>query len=489
MDWTVKAQNGIFTTELKEVSCFRSIPYAESTAGKNRWNYPLPKEYQGEKEVKEMGNICPQETRGYPKGEDCLNLTIWTKKGWKKKPVFLFIHGGSFVAGSSQDPNLDGEILVDREEFVMVSINYRLGVFGFVDFSFLGEEFKRNPGFYDAAEALRWVYHNIEAFGGDPKKIVIAGQSAGGTIVSALLTVEEINKYIYKAVILSGVPTGIHTCEASEEVGRKYLEYMNITTKEELRNLTQRQIADSQMPFSKKTGYGINTYQLAIDNYYIKEPPIQAIDNIVKRIPLLMGSTKGEIDSIKYPYILDQWNLKDTLSYLKKLEEGSRKERNKLYWKKYGLKWKDHYYSDLVIRIPGIWYGEKYSEKNPLWYYRFDYVWTLPLLGLMGAYHSSELNYLFSSYDWILGGKFRLPWDKKNGDIVSRNFQNIIGDFVYDRKLKWNPWEEDFPYLSIGKKQKELYFSKKIIDSWKTGGYYKIAHDPNVCSNTSAMLK
>lgn len=136
MDWTVKAQNGIFTTELKEVSCFRSIPYAESTAGKNRWNYPLPKEYQGEKEVKEMGNICPQETRGYPKGEDCLNLTIWTKKGWKKKPVFLFIHGGSFVAGSSQDPNLDGEILVDREEFVMVSINYRLGVFGFVDFSF-----------------------------------------------------------------------------------------------------------------------------------------------------------------------------------------------------------------------------------------------------------------------------------------------------------------------------------------------------------------
>ena len=82
-----------------------------------------------------------------------------------------------------------------------------------------------------------------------------------------------------------------------------------------------------------------------------------------------------------------------------------------------------------------------------------------------------------------------MPWDKKNGDIVSRNFQNIIGDFVYDRKLKWNPWEEDFPYLSIGKKQKELYFSKKIIDSWKTGGYYKIAHDPNVCSNTSAMLK
>lgn len=489
MDWRVKTENGIFTTELKEVSCFRSIPYAESPGGENRWKYPVRKKYQGEKDVRTMGNICPQETRGYPKGEDCLNLTIWTKKGWQKKPVFLFIHGGSFVAGSSQDPNLNGEILVKREDFLMVSINYRLGVFGFVDFSFLGEGFKPNTGLYDAAEAVRWVHRNIEAFGGDPEKIVLAGQSAGGTIVSALLTIPDINRYIYKAVILSGVPTGVHNCRTSEEIGRMYMEYMKISSEEELIRLTERQIADSQMPFSKSTGYGINTYQLAIDDNYIKKPPIQAVEDMEKKIPLLIGSTKGEIDSIKYPYIRNQWNLKETIDYLQEMEKDNQRERKKLYWDKYCIRWKDYYYSDLIIRIPGIWYGEKYAEKNDLWYYRFDYVWSLPLIGLMGAYHSSELNYLFSSYDWILAGGFRNPWDRKNGEIVSRNFQGIISGFIKNRKMQWHSWKGDYPFLSVGKEMAERYFSKEIIHSWRKGGYYALAHDPEFCSDTGAVLK
>lgn len=489
MDWTVKTKNGIFTTELKEVSCFRSIPYAESPGGENRFQYPVPKGYQGEKEVKEMGNICPQETRGYPKGEDCLNLTIWTKKGWHKKPVFLFVHGGSFVAGSSQDPNLNGEILVDRQEFIMVSINYRLGVFGFLDFSFLGEDLKGSTGFYDACEAVKWVYENIEAFGGDPKNIILAGQSAGGTIVSAILGEPAVNRYIARAVILSGVPTGVHNKEAAQGIGRKYMEFMKISTREELLSLTERQIADSQMPFSKSTGYGINTYQLSLDDKYLKKPPIQKIQEMGKEIPLLIGSTKGEIDSIKYSYIREQWNLKDTLGYLNNMEEEFLKDRKRLYRNKYCFRGKDHYYSDLIIRIPGIWYADRYKEINSLWYYRFDYTWSLPRIALMGAYHSSELNYLFSTTGWMLGSRFRFFWDRKNGEKVSLNFQKIIGDFIHGREMGWRQWRGNYPFLSIGKEFRKMYFSRQIIKSWEKGNYYKLAHDPNFCPDSPAMLK
>lgn len=479
MYWTVHCPNGSFTTELKNISCFRSIPYAESPAGSNRWKYPIPKSYQGEREVIEMGNICPQETRGYPKGEDCLNLTIWTKKGWKKKAVYFFIHGGSFVAGSSQDPNLDGEILADTEEIIVVSINYRLGVFGFLDFSFLDSDFKNNLGLYDALEALRWVYKNIEAFGGDKDNITIAGQSAGGTMVSALLTMEEVGNYISKAMILSGVPTGIHDGKTSMEIGENYLEFMNIHSKEQLLVLREKEIADSQAPFTKISGYGINTYQLSLDDYLVKEPPLIALKKHPQNIPLLLGSTKDEIASIKYSAIRKQWNMDETINYLSNMEKKFIAERKKLYRKKYGIFAKDRYYSDLIIRMPGIWYGEEYSKGNPVWYYRFDYTWTLPFLGGIGAYHSSELNYLFASYHWIFGSSYRLPWDKKNGEIVSHHFQKMVGDFLYNRPLSWSPWKEDYPFLSIHKRVKEQYFSKEIIHSWKNGKYYQIAHESN----------
>lgn len=199
------------------VAAYKGIPYAQPPIGDLRWRPPVPAPaWDGVRDARDFGHAClqpPQQPAGLYSGgmasvsEDCLTLNVWAPKGARKLPVMFWIHGGALVGGSSSEPMYDG-VKIAQQGIVVVSINYRLGLIGFFAHPALSAESPQhlsgNYGLLDQIEALRWVRDNIEAFGGDPKQVTIAGESAGGLSVIALLASPPARGLFIRAIVQSG---------------------------------------------------------------------------------------------------------------------------------------------------------------------------------------------------------------------------------------------------------------------------------------------
>jgi para-nitrobenzyl esterase len=211
-------RNGIVT--------FKGIPYAGSTAGEARFLPPAPvTPWTHVRAAMSYGPVCPQPVRGgwasdrlaflfdwddgYP-GEDCLRLNVWTPGAGDrgKRPVMVWLHGGGYEAGSSQElPSYDGENLSRRGDLVVVSVNHRLNVFGYLNLAAVGgEKYARsiNVGMQDIVAALQWVRDNVGHFGGDPENVTVFGQSGGGAKVSTLMAMPSAKGLFHKAIVQSG---------------------------------------------------------------------------------------------------------------------------------------------------------------------------------------------------------------------------------------------------------------------------------------------
>lgn len=210
-------RKGIFT--------FKGIPYADTTAGANRFMPPQKaKPWSGLRSSMQFGNVCPQPARagwhndedawmfswddGVP-GEDCLHVNLWTPgiNDGKKRPVMVWLHGGGYTAGSGQELlSYDGENLARRGDVVVVTLNHRLNVFGFLNLSKYGSKYEdsANVGMLDIVAALEWVRDNIAGFGGDPNLVTIFGQSGGGGKVTALMAMPSANGLFDRAIVESG---------------------------------------------------------------------------------------------------------------------------------------------------------------------------------------------------------------------------------------------------------------------------------------------
>ncbi|HQU83678.1 MAG TPA: carboxylesterase family protein, partial [Pyrinomonadaceae bacterium] len=191
----VKTKNGVVEGTEKQksgVTIFKGIPYAAPPVGDLRWQPPQPaKNWKDVRQATKFAARCMQQSvfsdmvfRSDGMSEDCLYLNVWTpanKKG-EKFPVLVYFYGGGFVAGDGSEPRYDGESLAAKG-IVVVTMSYRLGIYGFFSHPELSKESPKkasgNYGLLDQAAALRWVNENIAAFGGDPKKITIGGESAG----------------------------------------------------------------------------------------------------------------------------------------------------------------------------------------------------------------------------------------------------------------------------------------------------------------------
>ncbi|GAA4010775.1 carboxylesterase/lipase family protein [Sphingomonas humi] len=183
------------------IRVFKGIPYAKPPIGELRWRPPVALErWTGDRKATDFGPACVQPSGGppniyngvtLPMSEDCLSLNIWTPAKARKAPVMVWIHGGSLLTGSSREALYDGQRLAERG-IIVVSINYRVGVLGWLAHPDLGKENATgrsgNYGLLDQIAALRWVQRNIAAFGGDPAKVTIAGESAGGLSALYLMT-------------------------------------------------------------------------------------------------------------------------------------------------------------------------------------------------------------------------------------------------------------------------------------------------------------
>jgi len=197
----VKVETGVVKGAVNDgVAAFKGIPFAAPPVGALRWKAPQPApHWKGVREALEFGPRCMQGRiyddmifRDKGPSEDCLNLNVWTSAASAKArlPVMVWIYGGGYAAGATSEPRQDGENLAHKG-VVVVSMNYRLNVFGFFSHAELAQESGHdsagNYGLLDQVAALQWVRKNIARFGGDPAKVTIFGESAGSFSVSALM--------------------------------------------------------------------------------------------------------------------------------------------------------------------------------------------------------------------------------------------------------------------------------------------------------------
>ncbi|MEX3649857.1 carboxylesterase family protein, partial [Mycolicibacterium porcinum] len=222
------------------------IRYAAAPVGELRWRAPQPPARQQEVvDATAAGPVCPQITDprlpldlGGRQGEDSLVLNVWAPSATEAgagKPVMVWVHGGAYVLGSGSQPLYDGSVLAAEGDAVVVTLNYRLGPFGFLDLSrFNGQpgarglRFDTNLGLRDVLLALGWVRDNIAAFGGDPQRVTLFGESAGGGIVTTLLASPVAEGLFSAAIAQSSPATSVYDAERSQAVADQFLERLGI---------------------------------------------------------------------------------------------------------------------------------------------------------------------------------------------------------------------------------------------------------------------
>ena len=463
----------------KGVCTWKGIPYAKSTAGEGRFRPPQIPEKVDEIVADQFGPACPQHKHlNVPKNENCLNLNIWARFGAKRRPVLFYIHGGSFMSGTGSDPVFDGQELVEAENIVVVTINYRLGVLGILDFSFLDDRFTPNCAILDVCMALRWTYEHIADFGGNPDNITVMGESAGGSIVSLLPAIPEAAQYISKCVISSGVPTEFWTKSQAQQMAQGYMKFMGISSAEELLAISAERIGDSTQDFTQYTKLGAASYEPSVDGEIIRDFPLVSVQQAeFKKIPMWIGMTRDEMSFLTFSILSRRWGL------AKLIEEGTDEEsaalREKIiriYDETYD---KDEariqLYSDMVIRAPLIWYAEEASQTTHVWLYRMD--WSSRIMDKLGikAFHSSDLPFFFGNFNFPANRiYYQGKEEKKIVKAIEHSIQRDLATFMDSGTLPWETAREGYIGKCYGDEIcYEVIMPEEIRDYWRQTTYHE----------------
>lgn len=284
---------------------FKGIPFAQPPVGDLRWREPMPpKNWTDVRKADHFGPRAMQRAlfgdmnfRSDGVKEDCLYLNVWTpaKSASEKLPVLVYFYGGGYVAGDGSEPRYDGESMA-RRGIVALTVNYRLGVFGFMAHPELTKESPHkasgNYGLLDQQAALAWVQKNIAAFGGDPKRVTIAGESAGSTSVSAQMASPLSKDLIAGAIGESGSLLGTltpTTLADAEAMGAKFASSLGAASLTELRALPAEQILEATAK------PGTPRFSTCVDGYFFPKP-VAAIFAAGEQahVPLLAGWNSEE---------------------------------------------------------------------------------------------------------------------------------------------------------------------------------------------------
>ncbi|QJX48088.1 carboxylesterase family protein [Hymenobacter taeanensis] len=295
------------TTAASGIHEFKGVPFAAPPVGQFRWRAPQPMpHWAGVRQTKQFGPRAMQlplfgdmNFRSNGVSEDCLYLNVWTpaKSGQERLPVLVYFYGGGFVAGDGSEPRYDGESMAKRG-IVAVTVNYRLGVFGFMAHPELTQESPNkasgNYGFLDQSAALRWVQQNIAAFGGDPKRVTIAGESAGSMSVSAQM-VSPLSKNLFAGAIgesgsMLNTGFGPLPLAEGEKNGVAFATGLGATTLAALRAIPAQQLLEA----AGKPG--TPRFAPTIDGYFFTEKPTATfVAGQQAHVPLLVGWNSQEM--------------------------------------------------------------------------------------------------------------------------------------------------------------------------------------------------
>ena len=420
------------------VRIFKGVPFAAPPVGDLRWKPPQPvAKWTGTRKATEFGPRCMQARvfsdmvfRDSGPSEDCLTLNVWTpaQSPKEKLPVMVWIYGGGFVAGGSSEPRQDGEQLA-KLGVVVVSMNYRLGVFGFLSHPELTKEAGKraasgNYGLLDQQAALEWVRRNISGFGGDPGKVTIFGESAGSFSVSAQMASPLNEGLFHRAIGESGAmfsatlaPRPLRDAEA---FGVEFGKRIGADSLSDLRGKPAAELLDAAQ---KQQGL---RFSPNIDGYFLPDHPA-AIFAAGKQlhIPLIAGWNADESNYRAYFAKLEptaanyaeraRAQFGENAAEFLKLYPGETDEEAKLSARDFA--------GDQFIAFSTWRWLEMHSRtgRSAVWRYRFDQV--PPATPSRGAYHSAEIEFVFGA----LVSK-SLPWrtgDYKVSSMMMRYWTNF----------------------------------------------------------------
>jgi len=387
-----------------EVRVFRGVPFAEAPVGDLRWRAPKPAaKWTGTRNVSEFGAICMQRrpnaagigAEPRPMSEDCLYLNIFTaaKTAGDKLPVMVWIHGGALTAGAGSIAGYDGEQLA-RKGVVVVTINYRLGVFGFFAHPELSKESDRhaagNFGLLDQIAALQWVQKNIAAFGGDPKCVTIFGESAGSWSTN-LLAASPLARGLFHRVIgeSGGQFEPMKTLAQAEQAGAKFgtLAQLRAKTAEALQTEMGAAFVGANGGYS---GPVVDGWSLPDDVYTIYAKGKQ------NDVPVLIGSNADE-GTMFTPATVTLQSMKDQAqrrfgadaeAFLKLYPAQSDSEA----WRASADSMRDQTFGWEMRTWARM---QTMTGKSKVYLYFFSRVPPGPAAARMGAYHSAEIAYVF----------------------------------------------------------------------------------------------
>jgi para-nitrobenzyl esterase len=402
------------------------IPYAAAPVGDLRLRAPRPVvPWQGVRDALQFGSAAPQEPTkviplpaGVAIEEDCLNLNVWVPErvegDTRPRPVMVWVHGGAYFIGFSAQPVYNGRSLAENGDVIVVTLNYRLGALGFIDFTSLATPeapFESNLGLRDVIAALSWVKENIAAFGGDPEAVTLFGESAGGGVVTTLMTVPSAQGLFQKAIAQSSPASSVYGTERARTVALAYLDLLGIpvheaTTKlRELDAVAMAGVTTKLLDHVALTSPGTVAFAPVVDGELITDYPIKLFrQGKAAHIPLIIGTNhdeaalfkmmKSPLMPITEPSVNKMFELvADDDPHL----DGIEPQVTSVYPAFPKQKGSMAISRDAGFWMPSVWVAEAHSTYAPTWMYRFDQAPPLMKLMGIGASHATELPYVWGT--------------------------------------------------------------------------------------------
>jgi len=460
---------------------YRGIPYARAA------RFLPPEKVAASDKVRSAFNygfICPQaqpETinergefftahRLWITNDDCQNLNIWTPSimDGKRRPVMVWFHGGGYTNGSSIEQIVyDGENLSRKGDVVVVTVNHRLNVAGFLDLSAYGPKYRYsgNVGIMDLVAALQWIQANIAHFGGDPSNVTIFGQSGGGGKVMTLLAIPAAKGLFHKAIIESGAARGLGMTLPESKTSRRIAELtlqnlgLDPANVDQLQSMPYHQLNEASdkalKQFSKESGQkgllgGIG-WSPVVDGDYIPAQPFDTrAPSQSEDIPLMIGSTLNEFPLAAFnprTQGSDGWSMDQLKAYFRETHPDKVDAIVAAYQKSYpGMKSNQWLYVDTLFRPGTIATAAMKSDQHKAPVYLYLFTWQSPIMDYAaGAPHCAEIPFVFDNITLMEqstgGGKAALAL----ADKVSEAWINFArhGDPNNSGLPKWPAYTRD----------------------------------------------
>lgn len=480
----------------KGIYNFKGIPYAKA----ERFMPPQkPDKWDGVRSCRSYGPVCPidvasmilfdemefaqQHNFWFMKEEDCMNLNVWTPglKDDKKRPVMVWLHGGGYSAGSSCElPSYDGENLSRTGDVVIVSINHRLNVLGFLDLSAVDEKYAKsaNVGMMDVVAALEWVHNNISNFGGDPGNVTIFGQSGGGGKVATMMYTPSAKGLFHKAIMESGVAGKFATKEATQKIGLAILDELGLKKSEvdKLNDVPHDELLAAGNRVIAKGGgreFGRLGWAPSCDGEFIPlQPGDLGAEELAKDIPLIIGSNQVEFGSFGGQADL---LLADETTIINNLKEryGDKTDAYVAAFKKAypntelpsDMKDVDIMFRPMLLEFAKL----KSAVPSGAPVYNYVFKWNAPHLdGMLKSSHCMELAFVFNNIERTEEYNRGTPEAYELAKRLSKTWATFAwkGNPNNDAIPEWEPYTQEGGATMLFDNQSELVYNhdKELLE-------------------------